>query len=109
MLTPTTLQVGSSQVQYRDDDKSYLLYGAPGVDIWEGSAYLAESLDDVKFFKKIDKMDPGPRDFNQYNGYAVAICKMSGDNHPLDFVTGKSVFYFNFTGKLYKFELNFEL
>ena len=82
-------QVGASQVQLQEDeDKSYLLYGAPGVDIWEGSAYLAESLDDVKLSKKIDKRNVDPWDFNQYIGYAVAICRMSGPDNPLDMITG---------------------
>ena len=40
-------------------------------------------------------MDPGPRDFNQYNGYAVAICRMGGADQPLDLITGKINLIFN--------------
>ena len=77
-------------MQHQLENKdAYLLYGSPGEDMWEGSAYLSEHLTDVKFSKKIEKTDFTQSAFNlnQYNGYGVAICSMSGKDSPIDFIT----------------------
>ena len=36
---------------------------------------------------QIDDLKRGLKDFNRYNGYAVAVCAMSGANKPVDFIT----------------------
>jgi len=86
-------QVGSSATQKlvntTDDAQgtAYLFYGAPGADIWEGMAYLSVNLDDIQGSKKIEKAKTGSNNINQYNGFATAICQMSGVDEPIDFIT----------------------